>query len=175
MTNSTKIHSSEPALKIKLEEEIKKALALSLYLGIWFCAITFMAATALEERPIPLAIFGFALIKAGLSAKFMLIAQATYPIKIDKANGIVGSLFIESIVYIIVIIALNYIEAGVDGLIHGKEFISSMASFGSGDPLRVLAMSIVYWLIIWPYLIFVGFNKVVGNTETLAVLFGAKK
>jgi hypothetical protein len=50
-----------------------------------------------------------------------------------------------------------------------------MAAFGSGDPLRVLAMSIVYWLIVWPYLIFVGFNKVVGNTETLAVLFGPKK
>ena len=175
MTNGTKIYPSKPGLKIKLEEEMRKALALSLYLGIWFCAITFMAVTALEERPIPLAIFGLALIKAGLSAKFMLIAQAAYPIKIDKENGIAGSLFIESIVYIIIIIALNYIEAGVDGLIHGKEFITSMASFGSGDPLRVLAMSIVYWLIVWPYLIFVGFNKVVGNTETLAVLFGSKK
>ena len=175
MTNNANAQIKKPGLKIKLEEEMKKALALSLYFGIWFCAITFMAATALEERPIPLALFGFALIKAGLSAKFMLIAQAAYPIKINKENGIVGSLFIESIVYIIVIIALNYIEAGVDGLIHGKEFISSMSAFGSGDPLRVLAMSIVYWLIVWPYLIFVGFNKVVGNTETLSVLFGSKK
>ena len=175
MTNSEKNLTNKPGLKIKLEDEMKKALALSLYFGIWFCAITFMATTALEERPIPLTLFGFALIKAGLSAKFMLIAQAAYPIKVDKVNGIVGPLFVESIVYIFVIIALNYIEAGVDGLIHGKEFITSMAAFGSGDPLRVLAMSIVYWLIVWPYLIFVGFNKVVGNTETLAVLFGSKK
>ena len=175
MTNIAKSASNKPGLKLKLEDEMKKALSLTLYFGIWFCAITFMAATALEERPIPLALFGFALIKAGLSAKFMLIAQAAYPIKVDKEHGIVGPLFIESIVYIIVIIALNYIEAGVDGLIHGKEFITSMAAFGSGDPLRVLAMSIVYWLIVWPYLIFVGFNKVVGNTETLAVLFGSKK
>lgn len=175
MTNSAKNSPNKPGLKLKLEDEMKKALSLTLYFGIWFCAITFMATTALEERPIPLTLFGFALIKAGLSAKFMLIAQAAYPIKVDKAHGIVGPLFIESIVYIIVIIALNYIEAGVDGLIHGKEFITSMAAFGSGDPLRVLAMSIVYWLIVWPYLIFVGFNKVVGNTETLAVLFGSKK
>ncbi|MBU3617369.1 hypothetical protein [Polynucleobacter sp. JS-Polo-80-F4] len=175
MTNSTKNLTNKPGLKIKLEEEMKKAISLSIYFGIWFCAITFMAATALEERPIPLALFGFALIKAGLSAKFMLIAQAAYPIKVDKKNGIVGSLLIESIVYIIVVIALNYLEAGVDGLIHGKEFITSMTAFGGGDPLRVLAMSIVYWLIVWPYLIFVGFNKVVGNTETLAVLFGSKK
>jgi len=175
MTNSTKAHSSKPGLKIKLEEEIRKALALSLYFGTWFCAITFMAATALEERPIPLSIFGFALIKAALSAKFMLIAQAVYPIKIDKQSGIVKSLLLESLIYLAVVIALNYLEAGVHGLINGKEFITSMAAFGSGDPLRVLAMSIVYWLIVWPYLIFMGFNMVVGDTETLTVLFGSKK
>ncbi len=175
MTNSAKIQSSKPSLKIKLEGEMRKAIALSIYFGTWFCAITFMAATALEERPIPLSLFGFALIKAALSAKFMLIAQAIYPIKIDKQSGIVKSLLLESLIYLAIVIALNYLEAGVHGLFNGKEFIASMAAFGSGDPLRVLAMSIVYWLIVWPYLIFVGFNMVVGNTETLTVLFGAKK
>lgn len=175
MTNSTTNEPNKSSFKIKLEEEAKKAFALSIYFGIWFCAIAFMAATALEERPIPLSLFGFALIKAALSAKFMLIAQAAFPIKVHKEKGIVGSLFIESILYIIIILMLNYVEAGVYGLMHGKEFIPSMAAFGSGDPLRVLAMSIVYWLIVWPYLIFVGFNMVAGNTKTLAVLFGSKK
>lgn len=162
-------------IKQKLIEESKKAFSLTLYFGAWFCAIAFMAATALEERPIPLSIFGFALIKAGLSAKFMLIAQAAYPITIDKEHGIIKSLLLESIVYLVVVLGLNYLEAGVHGLINGKEFISSMGAFGSGDPLRVFAMSIVYWLIVWPYLIFMGFRIVIGNTETIAVLFGSKK
>lgn len=162
-------------IKQKFIEEFKKGFSLTIYFGIWFCAIAFMAATALEERPIPLSIFGFALIKAGLSAKFMLIAQAAYPITIDKEHGIIKSLLLESIVYLVVVLGLNYLEAGVHGLINGKEFISSMAAFGSGDPLRVFAMSIVYWLIVWPYLIFMGFKIVIGNTETLKVLFGTKK
>ena len=84
-------------LKDKLKEEAKKAFALTLYFGAWFCAITFVAATALEERPIPLSIFGFALIKAGISAKFMLIAQAAYPIKINKEHGIVNSLLLSQL------------------------------------------------------------------------------
>ncbi len=175
MTKSTVKHTQSPSIKQKLVEEMKKAFSLSLYFGVWFCAITFMAATALEERPIPLSIFGFALIKAGISAKFMLIAQAAYPITIDKEHGIIKSLLLESIVYLMVVLGLNYLEAGVHGLINGKEFISSMAAFGSGDPLRVFAMSIVYWLIVWPYLIFMGFKIVIGNTETIAVLFGSKK
>jgi hypothetical protein len=175
MTNSAKSPTNKPSLKIKFEEEMKKAFALTLYFGIWFCAIAFMATTALEERPIPLSIFGFALLKAAISAKFMLIAQAAYPIKVSKDHGVVNSLIFESIVYLVVVIALNYLEAGVHGLINGHAFIPSMAAFGNSDPLRVLAMSIVYWLIVWPYLIFTGVNIILGNKETLAILFGSKK
>ncbi|QWD60956.1 hypothetical protein [Polynucleobacter sp. MWH-UH35A] len=175
MTNAAASNTKNRNLKEKFKEEAKKAFALTLYFGAWFCAITFMAATALEERPIPLSIFGFALIKAGISAKFMLIAQAAYPIKVNKEHGIVNSLVFESIIYIIVVIALNFLEAGVDGLMHGKTFIASMGAFGHGDPLRILAMSILYWLIVWPYLIFMGVNQALGNTATLEILFGSKK
>ena len=175
MTNNYSDHSETPSLKQKFKEEMKKAFALTLYFGTWFCAIAFMAATALEERPIPLSIFGFALLKAGISAKFMLIAQAAYPIKVSKDHGIVNSLVFESIVYLVVVLALNYIEAGVHGLFNGHPFISSMAAFGNSDPLRVFAMAIVYWLIVWPYLIFTGVNIILGNKETFAILFGSKK
>lgn len=175
MTNNTVSQPNHHSLKDKLKEEAKKAFALTLYLGTWFCAITFFAATALEERPIPLSIFGFAIIKAGIAAKFMLIAQAAYPIKVNKEHGIVNSLIFESIVYLAFVLALNFLEAGVDGLFHGKAFIASMAAFGNGEPLRIFAMSILYWLIVWPYLIFIGVNQAIGNTATLAILFGSKK
>ena len=175
MTANATPSSKQHSFKRGLIEEAKKAFALTVYLGTWFCAITFLAATQLSERPIPLSIFAFAIIKAGICAKFMLIAQAAYPIKVDKQHGILRSLFIESIVYIIVVIGLNYVEAGVEGLIHHKEFISSMAAFGDSDPLRVLAMAIIYWLIFWPYLIYSGVTLELGDKATLKILFGSRK
>lgn len=175
MTVNTTPTSKQHNFKHGLIEEAKKAFALTLYLGTWFCAITFWAATELNERPIPLTIFAFAIIKAALSAKFMLIAQAAYPIKVDAQHGIVKSLFNESIIYLVVVIGLNYLEAGVSGLMHHKEFISSMAAFGDSDPLRVFSMAIVYWLIIWPYLIYSGVTLILGDKETLQILFGSKK
>jgi len=36
-------------------------------------------------------------------------------------------------------------------------------------------MSIIYWLIVWPYLIFTGVSIILGDKETLAILFGSKK
>lgn len=162
-------------IKEKFVEEFQKAFALTLYFGTWFCAMAFLAATSLDERPIPLSIFGFALLKAGLCAKFMLIALAIFPIKVDKDHGIVKSLFLESLIYIAIVLALNYLEAGISGLIHGKDFLISMTAFGKANPLRVVAMSIVYWLIVWPYLIFIGTNIALGKTQTLSILFGSKK
>lgn len=168
--NSAPAHS----FKDKAKEEFVKALQLTVYFGAWFCAIAFLAATSLDERPIPLSIFGFALFKAAVCAKFMLLAQAAFPIKVNKKDGIVSSLFLESVIYLLVVLGLNYLEAGVHGLIHGKDFLISMTEFGQSNPLRVVAMSIVYWLIVWPYLLLTGMSIMLGSNATLEILFGIK-
>jgi hypothetical protein len=162
------------SFKQKMKEEFIKAFQLTIYFGSWFCVLAFLAATSLDERPIPLSIFGFALFKAAICAKFMLVAQAAYPIKVSKKHGIVSSLFLESLVYLLVVLGLNYLEAGVHGLIHGKEFLISMTEFGQSNPLRVVAMSIVYWLIVWPYLLLTAMSLMLGSNATLEILFGAK-
>ena len=174
MNTVTSANSSKSTFKEKLIEEAKKALALTLYLGTWFCALSFLAATLLDERPIPLSMFGFALIKAGITAKFLLIGQAIYPIKVDKAHGIVKSLFVESLIYIVIVLGLNYLEAGIDGVIHGKHFLESLESFGQSNRLRLVALSIVYWLIIWPYLMLAGMQLIMGQEHILSLFFGSK-
>jgi len=174
MNSTHTSHSKLLALKDKAKEEAIKAFQLTIYFGAWFCALAFLAATSLDERPIPLSTFGFALFKAAICAKFMLVAQAFFPIKVDKKNGVVSSLILESLIYLAVVIGLNYLEAGVDGLMHGKEFLTSMMNFGKSNPLRVVAMSIVYWLIVWPYLLLMGMSLMLGTHATLEILFGDK-
>ena len=172
MTTPINNPSAHPDLKHKIEDEAKKAFALSIYFGSWFCALGFLAATILDERPIPLTIFGFAIIKGALSAKFLLISEAIVPIKVIKAKGLIRSLLLQSLIYVGIVLCLNYVEAGVDGLIHGKSFWDSLMGFGQANPLRVLAMCIVYWLIVWPYLVLIGLKISLGSTATIAILFG---
>lgn len=104
-----------------------------------------------------------------------MVGQMVFPIKVSKNHGIVSSLILESVVYLLIVLSLNYIEAGVHGLIHGKEFIPSMAEFGKSNPLRVVAMCIVYWLIVWPYLLYCGLKLSLGNVATIELLFGPRK
>jgi hypothetical protein len=157
-----------------LIEEAKKAMSRSIYFGVWFCSLTFLAVTALHERPIPLTIFGLALAKGAISAKFMLIGQAIYPIKVSKHHGILRSLLTQSLFYLVIVLSLNYLEAGIDGAIHGKSFVDSMAAFGQADPLHILAMALVYWLIVWPYLIFTATIIIMGKENIITLLFGTR-
>ena len=174
MTTTSSNSAPAHTLKEKVREEFVKAFQLTIYFGTWFCALAFLGATSLDERPIPLSIFGFALFKAAICAKFMLVAQAAFPIKVNEKHGVVSSLFLESMIYLLVVLALNYLEAGVHGLIHGKDFFISMTEFGQSNPLRVVAMSIVYWLIVWPYLLLTGMSMMLGSNATLEILFGNK-
>jgi hypothetical protein len=174
MNTASNTSLPKSSLKEKLADEAKKAFALTLYLGTWFCALAFLAATLLEERPIPLSIFGFALVKAGITAKFLLVGQAIYPIKVDKAHGIVRSLLIQSLIYIAIVLGLNYLEAGIEGVLHGKNFFISMTAFGQANPLKIVALSIVYWLIIWPYLLLSGMQLLLGKEHIWSLFFGSK-
>jgi uncharacterized membrane protein YphA (DoxX/SURF4 family) len=72
------------------------------------------------------------------------------------------------------VLALSFIEAGIDGLFHGKSFLESLSSFGRGDPIYITALSIMYWLIIWPYMIVLGLNQSLGNKAVRTILFGSK-
>ena len=174
MTNIKFNAEGKHRLVQKIEEEAKKAFALSIYFGTWFCALGFLVATILNERPIPLSIFGFAIVKGALSAKFLLISEAFFPMKVSQAKGLIRSLLLQSLIYVGIVLCLNYLEAGVDGLIHGKNFWDSLASFGQANPLRVIAMCIVYWLIVWPYLVLIGLKIALGSTATIAILFGER-
>jgi len=161
-------------LRYKIKDEFVQASLLALYFAAWFCAIAFFSFALLREAAIPITPFGLAIIKAGLCAKFMMIGKALFPLRVDANRGLVKSLFWHSLAYLGVVIALSFVEAGIDGLLHGKSFLESVSLFGHGDPIYIAALSLMYWLIIWPYLIVLGLNQSLGNTAVHTILFGKK-
>ena len=175
MTTNNQSTQPKQSFAQKMEGEAKKALGLSIYFGIWFCALNFSIATILDESPISLSKFGFALVKGAISAKFLLISEAVFPIKVSQTKGIIRSLLFQSLIYVGIVLCLSYLEAGLSGFFHGKPFWDSLTSFGHANPLRILAMCIVYWLIVCPYLVLIGLKISLGSTATIAILFGESK
>ena len=173
-TPNPPIKEVKESLRHRVKDEFVQASLLALYFAAWFCAIAFFTFALLREEAIPITPFGLAIIKAGLCAKFMMIGKAMFPLRVDANRGLVKSLFWHSIAYLGVVIALSFVEAGVDGLLHGKSFLESVSSFGHGDPVYIAALSLMYWLIVWPYLIVLGLNQSLGNKTVRTILFGSK-
>jgi hypothetical protein len=171
---STSTKPEKTSIRHRIQEEFIQASLLALYFATWFCAIAFFSLAILREAAIPITPFGLALIKAALCAKFMMIGKAIYPLKVDANRGLIKSIFWHSIVYLLIVIALSFAESGIDGLLHGKSFLESIASFGHGDPIYIASLSLMYWLILWPYLIVLGLNQSLGNTAVRTILFGKK-
>jgi hypothetical protein len=160
-------------LRYRIKGELIQASLLALYFAAWFCAIAFFSFALLREEAIPITPFGLAIIKAALCAKFMMIGKAIFPLKVDANRGLIKSIFWHSIAYLLIVIALSFLESGIDGLLHGKSFLESVSSFGHGDPIYIAAISFMYWLILWPYLIVLGLNQSLGNTAVRTILFGS--
>jgi hypothetical protein len=165
---------AKESLRHRIKDEFVQASLLALYFAAWFCAIAFFTFALLREEAIPITPFGLAIIKAGLCAKFMMIGKAIFPLNVEANRGLIKSLFWHSIVYLGVVIALSFAESGIDGLLHGKSFLESVSSFGHGDPVYIAALSLMYWLIVWPYLIVLGLNQSLGNKAVRTILFGSK-
>ncbi|CAM3673952.1 hypothetical protein [Polynucleobacter antarcticus] len=163
------------SLEIKIKDEAKKALFLTAYFGVWFCAISFLGAALLHQNPILITMFGFALLKAALCAKFMLLGQAMFPIQLNKEHGIIGSLIGASLFYLVVVLILSALEEGVKALIHGHAFVPALLHFFDLNPMKLAAQSIIYWLIVWPCLIFSGLKLSLGDEATHDMLFGSPK
>ena len=162
-------------LRHRIKDEFVEASLLALYFAAWFCTIAFLTFAVLREQAILITPFGLAIIKAGLCAKFMMIGKAIFPLRVDANRGLIKSIFWHSIVYLGIVIALSFAEAGIEGLFHGKSFLESLSSFGHGDPIYIASLSIMYWLILWPYLIVLGLNQTLGIKVVRAILFGSKE
>jgi len=162
------------SLPHRIKDEFIQAGLLTLYFAAWFCAVAFFSCALRREAAIPISPFSLAIIKAALCAKFMIIGKALFPLRVDANRGLIKSIFWHSIAYLGIVLALSFVEAGIDGLLHGKSFLGSVFSFGHGDPIYIAALSLMYWLIIWPYLIMLGLNQSLGNTAVRTILFGKK-
>lgn len=167
--------SSHTSRLHKFKEMLVKAFILTSYLGAWFCALVFLSNSILEIDDIPYIGFGVAIVKAAVSAKFMIMGLELFPLPINKGSSLIFGVLRRSVVYVLVVVALSYLFSGIEGYFHHKGFMDSLHEFAGGSFRRLLALSITYWLIIVPYLAFTAFEELIGEEQMRKYLLGFRK
>lgn len=158
----------------KIEAAIKKGLILQVYLAVWFCALVFLSDAILEQVGVPYFTYGFAILKASALSRFMLVGQKLFPLPFARGSSVLWLVFRRSLIDTAFVLALSYLFYGLEGMIHHKDFFETLQNFCKGSWEHVIALSLCYWLIILPYLIYCGLKKAMGAESLYAYLLGVE-
>lgn len=150
----------QESLLVRVRSEVRNVFHLTLYFGVWFSALNLLIHETQDRAGLPLEAWGFAWIKAAICAKFLIIGQLMVPMPKVSKNHLWSPILPRSVVYLVIVLVLTYIEEGVRGALHGQSFFHAMSELGGGDPLHIFALAWVYWLILVPYLVIGGLLSV---------------
>ena len=163
--------SSKPSIKKRIADEFIEFAVITIYLCVCFTAIFYFKATILKDQGIAFAPFGFAVVKALICAKFILIGRAFRVGERFNNLPLIWPTLYRSLAFFILLLILNALEEIVVGLMHGRKTADSLAGMGGGSLDQLVATSIVGLLILIPFFAFRVLGEAVGERNLVRVFF----
>jgi len=163
--------SSKSAVREKVTSELKDLFYLTAYLFVAFAALTFYKSAALEARGIYWVPWGFAIVKALVSAKFILIGQAFHVGEGGGNRPLSWQTLHKSAVFLILVAGLTVIEEAIVGAIHGKGLVQSISEIGGGTTEQLIATAVIMFLLFLPLFAFGALGEVMGKNALFRTFF----
>ena len=147
--------------------EVRQFAAIAAYLFVCFGALILMKSAILRGHgfdPVP---WGFAVLKAALLAKFMLVGHALRLGERFRARPLIWSILYRSVVFL-ALIGLSVLEHGLLALLHGRALGPALREIGGGTALEAAATALVLLLVLLPYFGFRALAEALGEGPAAA-------
>ncbi len=168
MTNAM---PSKPALKEKFGTELKEFFWITAYLFVSFSALTFYKSAMLQEQGIHWLPWGFAIVKAAISAKIILIGRALHIGEGHRTTPLIWQTLHKTVAFLILVAGFTVIEEAIVGHIHGQTFWQSMNDIGGGTTEGMIATAVIMFLIFIPIFALGALGEVVGDKLLMRTFF----
>jgi hypothetical protein len=162
--------SIKPSMAERLKDEVFKYLTVTAYLYVCFGALLLYKSVLLSEEGVHYLPFGFALVKALVLAKFILLGDAMQVGQRSKARVLWRRIAWQSIALLLLLLVLTGVEEIVVGWIHGESLAAVMAELNSATVLSVFATSLVMLLILVPFVASREIDRMLGFGSLGAML-----
>lgn len=163
--------SSKPALRERAKSELKELFFITAYLFVVFAALTFYKSAILQAEGVHWLPWGFALIKAVILAKFIMIGRALYGGGGHRTKPLIWQIIHRSIAFLILVAGFTVIEEAIVGFVHGKTFAESMAEVGGGTSEEMIATAFIMFLVFLPLFAYRALAEVMGDKALFRTLF----
>lgn len=153
--------------------ELKEFVVIAVYLFICFTVLASFKAAVLHANGIAFAPFGIAAVKALICAKFVSIGHAFHVGERFKSMPLIWPTLYRSLLFLLLLLALNIAEEVLVGLIHRRGVVESILDIAGGTLGQLVAASMVVLLILIPFFAFRTLGEVVGEQNLVHVfLYG---
>jgi hypothetical protein len=159
-------------LKARLLHELEEYGTIFLYLYISFAAVIFYRDAVLRAEGIAYAAYGFALVKALVMAKFMVLGQAARLGERLRGQRLFVTVLWRTSVFMLLLVVLSMIEEAVVGAVHGRGAVESIRAMADGNLREKIANAFLLWVILLPYFVLRLIGEVLGKGELRRMFFG---
>jgi len=138
-------------MKQKLAHEAKVFAALSVYLYICIGAILLFKAAVLRDQGVAVSLFGIAIVKAMILAKFLMLGEAVRAGERHQPKPLFAAVLHRSFVLLLVLFVLMLVEEWIVGLIHGHRLSQTVDELVGGRWREIVAQCVLMLLVLLPY------------------------
>jgi hypothetical protein len=146
----------QATLTHRLWHELTEYLIISAYLYVCFGSLIFYKAAILRGEGIEYGAFGFALVKALILGKFILVLHALKIGELGRRSILLADILKTSVLFVMFLAALSIIEELVVGFLHGKSGGEVLSEMAGGTLTEAFAVCVLMLLILIPYFAFRG-------------------
>ena len=113
--------TTKPSLRHKAVEELKEMLALTAYLYVCLGSIMLLKSAILQEVGISFDVWGIAIVKALVLAKFMLLGRAAKLGERYRHRPLIWPTLHMAVMFLLLLLVLTTLEEVLVGLIHRQD------------------------------------------------------
>ena len=154
--------SGRPTLAQRTKREMRAYFVVSAYLYVCFGSLMLYKAALLGGLGISYSDFGFAIAKALILGKFILLGEAMKLGERETPGRLVFDILKKSLLFLVLLMVLSIIEEAVVGLVHHHPVREVMNAFNGGSMAQTAALSLIMLLILVPYFTFGAISRSLG-------------
>jgi hypothetical protein len=163
--------NAKATLRQRAIHELKELVFISLYLYITLGAVILVKTAVLHTQGVEFAIWGVAIVKAVVLAKFMLIGEA---MKIGERNSTIRLIWPtlqKAFALLVLLIIMTIIEEAVVGLFHDKSIVASIGELAGPRLEETIAGYVIMLLVLIPYCAFRVLDVALGEGRLARMFF----
>ncbi len=166
---------TKATLRHRAAHEFKELLIITAYLYVTLGAVILMKAAVLHTHGIGSVVWGVAIVKAVVLAKFMLVGHAMKIGERDTTRPLIWPTLYRAFLFLLLLIAMTVVEEAVVGLFHGQSIAVSLGDLFGPRLQETLAGYLIMLMVLIPYFAFRVLSEVLGEGRLERMFFVARE